>query len=102
MSGHRFILSVQEINLECQERELVDDLARGLYPPDGKDLPSELGKLCEHMAEVEDDRATEAEQLSWLTMEISNPFQACQLSVFFAPTRYRVVKIACSYSEVVL
>jgi hypothetical protein len=23
-------------------------------------------------------------------------------SVFFAPTRYRVVKIACSYSEVVL
>jgi hypothetical protein len=31
-----------------------------------------------------------------------SPFLACQLSVFFAPTRYRVVKSACSYSEVVL
>jgi hypothetical protein len=31
-----------------------------------------------------------------------SPFWACQLSVFFAPTRYRVVKIARSCSEVVL
>jgi hypothetical protein len=31
-----------------------------------------------------------------------SPFLACQLSVFFAPVRYRVVKIVCSYSEVVL
>jgi hypothetical protein len=35
-------------------------------------LPSELGKLRERMAEVEDDHGTEAEQLSRSTMEISN------------------------------
>jgi hypothetical protein len=31
-----------------------------------------------------------------------SPFQTCQLSVFFEPVRYRMVKIACSCSEVVL
>jgi hypothetical protein len=31
-----------------------------------------------------------------------SPFLARQLSVFFAPTRYRVVKIVHFYSEVVL
>jgi hypothetical protein len=31
-----------------------------------------------------------------------SPFLERQLSVFFASTKYRVVKIACSYSEVVL
>jgi hypothetical protein len=31
-----------------------------------------------------------------------SPFLVRQLSVFFASTSYRVVKITCSYSEVVL
>jgi hypothetical protein len=31
-----------------------------------------------------------------------SPFLACQLSVFFAPARYRMTKIMRSYSEVVL
>jgi hypothetical protein len=31
-----------------------------------------------------------------------SPFLARQLSVFFAPARYKVVKITCSYSKVVL
>jgi hypothetical protein len=31
-----------------------------------------------------------------------SPFLACQLSVFFVPARYRVVKITRSYSDVVL
>jgi hypothetical protein len=31
-----------------------------------------------------------------------SPFQACQWPVFFAPVRYRVVKITCSYSKVVM
>jgi hypothetical protein len=31
-----------------------------------------------------------------------SPFMAYQLSGFFAPARYRVVTITCSYSEVVL
>jgi hypothetical protein len=51
---------------------LVDDQARGHYPPDGKDLPLELGKLRERVAEAEDDHTVEAEQLSRSTMEISN------------------------------
>jgi hypothetical protein len=41
-------------------------------PPDGRDLLSELGKPCECVAEVEDDRTIEAEQLSRSTKEISN------------------------------
>jgi hypothetical protein len=51
---------------------LVDDQAQGHYPPDGRDLPLELGKLRERVAEVEDDHTVEAEQLSRSTMEISN------------------------------
>jgi hypothetical protein len=31
-----------------------------------------------------------------------SPYLAHQLSMFFAPARYRVVKIMCSYSKVVL
>jgi hypothetical protein len=31
-----------------------------------------------------------------------SPYLACQLSVVFAPARYKVVKIVHSYSEVVL
>jgi hypothetical protein len=35
-------------------------------------MPSELGKLREQVVEVEDDRVIDVEQLSHLTMEISN------------------------------
>jgi hypothetical protein len=45
---------------------------RSPLSPDGRDLPSELGKLCGCVAEVQNDRATEGEQLAWSTMEISN------------------------------
>jgi hypothetical protein len=72
LSGHQFTLSVLETELERQEKELADDQAWGLYPPDRRDLPSELGKLRKHVAEVEDDHVVEVEQLSRLTMEISN------------------------------
>jgi hypothetical protein len=74
LSGHWFILSVQEIDLEHREKELANDQAQGMYPPDGRNLSSELGKLHEHVAEVEDDRVIDAKQLSRLTMEISNAF----------------------------
>jgi hypothetical protein len=63
---------VQEKEIEHQEKGLVDYQARGLYSPDGRDLLSELRKLRERVARVEDNRAAEAEQLSWSTMEISN------------------------------
>jgi hypothetical protein len=72
LNGHRFILSVQEMEHGRQEKELVDDQVRGFYPPDGRDLPSKLGKLRQCMAQVEDDHATEAGQLSRWTMDISN------------------------------
>jgi hypothetical protein len=72
LSGCRFILSVQEMDLECQEEKLAEDQARGLYPPDRRNLSLELGKIHEHMAEPEDDRAVEAEQMSRLVREISN------------------------------
>jgi hypothetical protein len=55
---------MQEMELERQVKELANDQARCLYPPDGRDLPSELGKLRECVAE--------AKQLSWSTKEISN------------------------------
>jgi hypothetical protein len=60
LSGCWFSLSVQETDLERREEELADDQARGLYPSDGRDLPSKLSKLHERMAEVEDDHAIEA------------------------------------------
>jgi hypothetical protein len=63
---------VQETDLERYEKDLADDQARGLYPPDGGHLATELCKLREHVAKVEDDRVVEAEQLSRSTMEISN------------------------------
>jgi hypothetical protein len=74
LSGRRFSLSVQEIDLEHQEKELANDQARGMYPLDGRNLLSELGKLHEHVAKVEDDRVIDAKQLSRSTMEISNTF----------------------------
>jgi hypothetical protein len=63
---------MQETDLEHREEELANDQARGLYPPDRRDLPLELDKLRKHVAEVEDNHAIEAEQLSWLTVEIYN------------------------------
>jgi hypothetical protein len=44
------------------------------------------------------------EPLEWCRRRAhrKSPFLSCQLSVFFALARYRVVKIACSCSEVVL
>jgi hypothetical protein len=66
------MLFVQETKLVCQEKEQADDQVRGLYPSDGRDLPSELGKLHERVAKVEDNHAAKAEQLSRWTMDISD------------------------------
>jgi hypothetical protein len=44
----------------------------GLYSFDGRDLLVELEGLCERVAEVENERAAEVVQLSWLIMEISD------------------------------
>jgi hypothetical protein len=72
LSGHQFILSVQEAGHEWQEEKLVKDQARSLDPPDGRSLTLELGKLHERVTGTEDDRVIEAEQLSWSIREISD------------------------------
>jgi hypothetical protein len=72
LSGRQFILSVQVVDLERQEEKLVEDQARGLYPPNGRSLPSELVKLHQCIAGTEDDHAIEAEELSQSIREISN------------------------------
>jgi hypothetical protein len=56
-------------------------------------LPSELGKLSERVAVVEDDRAAEAEQLSQLTMEISNALVILNVvPIQGIPSQLRLVK----------
>jgi hypothetical protein len=61
---------MQETNLERREEMLVEDQVKGLYPPARSNLSSEFGKLCEHVAEAEDDRDIEAMQLSRSITEI--------------------------------
>jgi hypothetical protein len=70
LSGCQFILFMQETDLEHREEMWVEDQARGLCPPDGRNLSLELGKLHERVAKAEDDRAVEAEQLSRSIREI--------------------------------
>jgi hypothetical protein len=48
------------------------DQAQGHNPPDRRDLPSELGKHRERVAEVEENHTIEGEQLSWSTTKISD------------------------------
>jgi hypothetical protein len=48
------------------------DQVRGLHPSVRRNLSSELGELLEYVAGVRDGRAVEGEQLSWLTMAISD------------------------------
>jgi hypothetical protein len=84
---------MQETDLECREKELADGQAQGLYPPGGRDLPSEIGKLCERVEKVEDDHAVEAEQLLRSTMEISNTLvDLNELPIQGIPSQTRLVK----------
>jgi hypothetical protein len=75
--GHRFILSVQEADLERWEEKLAGEQARCLYPFDGRDI---LAELRERLARVEDERAIEVVQLSRLIMEISDALVSLGLS----------------------
>jgi hypothetical protein len=70
LSGCQFILFVKEADLERQEDKLAKDKARGLNPPDGRNLQLKLGKLRVCIAGAEDDHAIEAEQLSRSVREI--------------------------------
>jgi hypothetical protein len=45
---------------------------QGLYSFDGRDLSAELEGLCDCVDGDGNERATEAEQLSWLVREISD------------------------------
>jgi hypothetical protein len=72
LSGRQFILSVQEVDLEHQDERLTADQVRGLHPSIRRNLSLKLGELWERVAGVRDDRAVEGEQLSQLTMAISD------------------------------
>jgi chemotaxis protein histidine kinase CheA len=63
---------VRETDLEWWEEKLAEDQARGLYSFDGRNLSAELENLYERVAEVEDECATKAEQLSRSVREISD------------------------------
>jgi hypothetical protein len=63
---------MQEADLERREEKLAEEQARDLYSFDGRDLSVELEEICEHVAGVESERATEVVRLSRLVMEISD------------------------------
>jgi hypothetical protein len=67
----RILVSFQETDLEWREK-LAEEQACGLYPFDGSYLLVELEELCERVARVESEHATEAMELSWLVREISD------------------------------
>jgi hypothetical protein len=91
------------MDLKHWEKELVDDQARGLYPPDGRDLPSELGKLHERVAEVKDDHTIATEQLSQSTIEISNALVELNvLAIQVIPSQPRSVKDVMAAFSLVL
>jgi hypothetical protein len=60
------------MDLERQEEKLVEEQARGLYSFDERDLSTELEELHGRVASVESEHATEAVQLSWSVLEISD------------------------------
>jgi hypothetical protein len=50
---------------------LAEAQARGLYPYDGRDLPTELVELHERVARVEEEHVTKAKKLAALVGEAS-------------------------------
>jgi hypothetical protein len=55
-----------------QEEILVGEKERGLHPTDRWDLLSELDMACTSMDRINDERSTEARQLSQLVVGISD------------------------------
>jgi hypothetical protein len=72
LSGRQFILSVQEVDLERREERLTADQVWCLHPSVRRNFSLELGELWERVAGVRDGRAVEGEQLSRLTMAVSD------------------------------
>jgi hypothetical protein len=54
------------------EVKLVEEQAQCLYSFDGRDLPVKLEEICDYVAGVESECATENVQLSCSVMEISD------------------------------
>jgi hypothetical protein len=54
-------LCLQEMVLEVWEALLVEELERGLDPPDKRDLSVELDKAHAHVDRIHGERATEVE-----------------------------------------
>jgi hypothetical protein len=60
------------MDLERWEEKMEVEQAHGLHSVDGRDLPTESEELCELVAGVESECATEAKTLSQSVMEISD------------------------------
>jgi hypothetical protein len=59
------------MDLELREVILLEELERGLHPPDGRDLSAELDKTHARVDRIDSEYAAEDEQLSWWVMRIS-------------------------------
>jgi hypothetical protein len=60
----QILLCLQETDLEVWELIRVEELERGLHPPIGRYLSTELDKATTCVDRIIGERATEAEQLS--------------------------------------
>jgi hypothetical protein len=65
------LLCLQETVLEVWEALLVEELERGLHPPNKRDLSVELDKAHAHVDRIDGERATKVERLPWHVMQIS-------------------------------
>jgi hypothetical protein len=55
------LLCLQETDLEVREAILVEELERGLHPPDKQDLSAELDKAHARLDRIDSERAIEPE-----------------------------------------
>jgi hypothetical protein len=72
LEERQILLSRQKKDLKVWVAKLADEQVRGLHSFIGRDLPTDLEELHVCMAEVEDERAAEAGELSTLIIEACN------------------------------
>jgi hypothetical protein len=70
LEEHQILISLQAMDLEVWEANLVEEQARGLHSFDGRDISAELEKFSTRVDGVEDEHATEVRKLSTLVVGI--------------------------------
>jgi hypothetical protein len=64
LEEHQILISLQAMDLEVWEANLVEEQARGLHSFDGRDQSMELEEFHARMAGIDDEHAAEAGKLS--------------------------------------